>query len=368
MNFNTFMPVKVLSGEDVISKNSTELKTLGSKCLLVTGKHSAKLSGALQDFTDVLHKEGIEFAQFDGISENPTAESCIAAGRAAAEFRADFIAGIGGGSALDAAKAAAVIAANPAMDEPALLNRKWTVKPLPIVLVGTTSGTGSEVSAVSVLTWQDGRKRSVTHPDLYARVAFADPRYTYSMPKSVALSTGLDALCHAAEGFFTPHCGDVQTVFAQKAIPMIWQGLRELAVSGEESRELSKRMYYGSLWAGLVLNATGTCFPHPFGYILTEDFGIPHGRACAVFLPALIWHALKHAPDRAGAFLDLIGCGFEEFENFVLTESGCADIRMTAEQVDEYATRWVNLKNFRNVPGGYTSEQGKELFTMLFVE
>lgn len=368
MNFNTFMPVKVLSGDDVLSKNSAALKALGSRCLLVTGKHSAKLSGALQDFTNVLHKEGIAYTLFDGIAENPTAESCIAAGRAAAEFQADFIAGIGGGSALDAAKAAAVIAANPTMDEPALLNREWKVKPLPIVLVGTTSGTGSEVSAVSVLTWRDGRKRSVTHPDLYARVVFADPRYTYSMPKSVALSTGLDALCHAAEGFFTPACGDVQTVFAQKAIPMLWQGLRELAVCDEESHALSERMYYGALWAGLVLNATGTCFPHPFGYILTEDFGIPHGRACAVFLPALIRHTLRHAPDRANAFLDLIGCGFEEFESFVLTESGCADVRMTAEQVEEYAARWVNLKNFLNVPGGYTPELGKKLFTELFVK
>ena len=116
----------------------------------------------------------------------------------------------------------------------------------------------------------------------------------------------------------------------------------------------------------MVLNSTGTAFPHPFGYILTEDFGIPHGMACAVFLPALTTRGERFAPERAQRLFDLFG-GREAYYD-TLTALTTARIVMTEEQIQQYAVRWPGLKNFARTPGGYTEEEGIALFRQLFLK
>lgn len=133
---------------------------------------------------------------------------------------------------MDAAKAAAWLAANRIEAVEQLFAGTLRRPPLPLVLIGTTAGTGSEVSAVSVLTLdrdlsdgtKAGRKKSITHPNCYARYAFADPRYTATLPRRATVSAALDALSHAAEGFLSPSCGDVTASFAEKALPLISGG------------------------------------------------------------------------------------------------------------------------------------------------
>lgn len=214
---------------------------------------------------------------------------------------------------------------------------------------------------------RDRRKRSVTHPNCYAKLVFADPRYTYTVPYDTTVSAALDALSHAVEGWFSPGCGDVQSLFAEKAIPLLADGLAELAahpgtLPGAERRQA---LYYASLDAGMVLNATGTAFPHPFGYILTEDFGVPHGMACAVFLPALTKRAERAAPERAARLFDLFG-GRERYYG-TLAALTSVDVHMTEEQIEGYSARWPGLKNFARTPGGFTPEEGIALFRALFL-
>lgn len=369
MDFHMHMPVEVISGERCLTQAGDRLREWGKRCLIVTGGHSAQASGALDDALKMLKGAGIEATVFPGIGPNPLLTQCQAAAFAAESCGAQFLLGIGGGSVMDATKAAAWLAANTVTDGEKLFTGKLRHPPLPFALVGTTSGTGSEVTAVAVLTVdKDGRKRSITHPNCYAKLVFADPRYTYSVPRDTTVSTALDALSHTVEGWFSPTCGDVQTLCGERALELVVGGLRWLAAnpSGLPDAALRDRLYYGSLWAGMVLNSTGTAFPHPFGYILTEDFGIPHGMACAVFLPALTARGERFAPERAQRLFDLFG-GREAYYD-TLTALTTARIVMTEEQIQQYAVRWPGLKNFARTPGGYTEEEGIALFRQLFLK
>ncbi len=368
MDFTFYMPTQVISGPGCLSGGGDRLRAWGRRCLIVTGGSSAKASGALDDALAMLKGAGIEAAVFPGIGPNPLLTQCQAAAAAAEACKADFLLGIGGGSVMDASKAAAWLAANSISDEARLFEGSLRHPPLPLALVGTTAGTGSEVTAVAVLTVdRDRRKRSVTHPHCYAKLVFADPRYTYTVPYATTVSTALDALSHAVEGWFAPACGDVQTLFAEKAIPLLADGLAELAAHpGELPGEAGRQaLYYASLDAGMVLNATGTAFPHPFGYILTEDFGVPHGMACAVFLPALTKRAESASPERAARLFEL--CGGRERYYRTLAALATARVQMTEEQIEGYSARWPGLKNFARTPGGFTPEEGVALFRELFL-
>lgn len=369
MDFHFHMPVQVISGPGCLLNAGERLRQWGKRCLIITGSHSAQASGALDEALGMLRRAGIDPTIFSGIGPNPLLSQCQAAAFAAESCGAQFLLGIGGGSVMDATKAAAWLAANTVTDGEKLFTGQLWHPPLPFALVGTTSGTGSEVTAVSVLTVdRDGHKRSITHPNCYAKLVFADPRYTYSLPRNSTVSTALDALSHTVEGWFNPACGDVQTLCAEKALELVGNGLRWLASHPEELPEapLRDQMYYGSLWAGMVLNSTGTAFPHPFGYILTEEYGIPHGMACAVFLPALTRRGEQMAPDRAQQLFQLFG-GRDDYYR-ILAALTTPRITMTREQIHGYAARWPGLKNFARTPGGYTPEEGEALFQELFLK
>lgn len=373
MDFNLHMPVEVISGEGCVRAGGKRLRALGRRCLVVTGGSGARESGALDDMLAALKGAGVEATVFPGIGQNPLVSQCQQAAYTAEICRAEFLVGIGGGSVMDAAKAAAWLAANRIEQVEALFAGTLRRPPLPLVLVGTTAGTGSEVSAVAVLTLDTalpggpgaGCKKSVTHPNCYARLVFADPRYTDSMPRRVTVSTALDALSHAVEGFLNPACGSVTAVFAQQALPLISGGLQRLV--REETppdKALRDRLFYGALWAGLVLNAAGTAYPHPMGYVLTEDFSIPHGMACAVFLPSLTLRAEEHLPERARRLFEL--CGGREAYYGLLEALVDVPVTMTEEQLARYAVRWEGLKNFERTPGGFTAQEAVALARELF--
>lgn len=365
MDFTLYMPVQVISGPNCLAQHADQLLRLGKRFLIMTGGHSARLSGALDDLTAVLSAGGAAMTVYDGITANPLLSQCQEAARTAQAFGADAVIGVGGGSVMDAAKAAAWLAANDPEDTASLYALTLPAPPLPLALIGTTAGTGSEVTPTAVITVDaDHRKRSVVHPHCYARIAFADPRYTATMSRAVTISTALDALSHTVEGWFAPACGDIPTACGEKAFPLITRNLTRLADGGDADETMREELLYGSLWAGLVLNAAGTAFPHPFSYILTEDFGISHGLACAVFLPAFTRRAEEYAPKRAAQMFEL--CGGRDAYYRLLDRLVQVDIHMTPAQIEGYATRWPGLKNLSRTPGGFSPADGQALFTKLF--
>ena len=359
MDFTFYMPAQVFSGEGCLAAHFDRVAALGRRCLLVTGRHGAAASGALAEVQTLCGQNGIETFVFDGIAANPLLSSCTAAARMAQQVRAEFIIGIGGGSAMDAAKAIAWLAANRAEDVAGLYARTLPQPPLACVLIGTTAGTGSEVTAVSVLTVDgSGQKKSVTDPRCYARYVFADPRYTASMSPAITASTALDAFAHAAEGYLSPLCTDAPAAFAEKAMPLLAEGLRALC-AGRNDAAVRQSLLYGSLWAGMVINQTGTAFPHPLGYILTEQCGTPHGMACAVFLPALLERAERYAPDKQERIAACFG-GRDELFRVLRTLTAPAP-RLRAEQIEACRDRLTGCKHYARTPGDFDAEQALAL-------
>ncbi len=371
MDFEFFMPVRIYSGKNAVARNREVFKKYGSKCGILTSKTGARKSGALYDVVPVLNEMSVDFVIYDSITENPLLSSCHEAGEFFRKNSVDFILGIGGGSALDAAKAVAIYAANAGLKPRDIYLRKYDNEPLPVLLIGTTSGTGSEVSGVSVLTdGETGRKKSISGPDCYAKVVFADSTYTESMPDGVTVSTALDALSHAIEGYFTPRCTDIPELFARKAIPLLWNGLKDIYGGAAIDSRLHENLYFGSLYAGMILNPCGTAFPHPLGYVLTENYGIPHGRACTAFMTEFIGRAFAFENERAAGLMKMMNTEREEFCRIIEKLTDLPDISMTKDEAKKFCSRWETVLpgNFKSSPGGFDRNEAEKIFIRRFVK
>lgn len=368
MNFNLFMPVRVISGEGCVASQKSLLKTLGSRCLIITGRHAAAASGALGDITAALDAQGIAYSQYDSVVENPTLDSAYEAGMIATREKADFLIGIGGGSVLDATKAAALFAANPGLDPMDIFSPEvWRNKAIPWVACGTTAGTGSEVTAVSVLTlFKPHMKKSITHPALYATMAFADPRYTHSCSQALTLSAAVDAIAHAVEAYFSEVAGDVTDRFALQGLSMLCPALHDVSLAPQANATQREQLYYGSLWAGLALNGCGTCFPHPLGYVLTEDYNVPHGFACGVFTGDFLKRAVEFMPKKAEKLQKALGFGIDEITKLVDSVVKIPEIKMNAAKINAISKRFEAARNMTISPGGLSSPQIAEILIKHF--
>ena len=365
---NYFMPTRLYVGPDCLASHGWELPAYGSSCVIVTSGEAARLSGTLDDVEQALTAAGVESCLWDSVTENPPVENCRQAGRFAADHGAEFVIGIGGGSALDAAKAIAVFLANPTLDEDGFYAKAWDRSPAPIILVGTTAGTGSEVTKVAVLTDGSQRKHSIHDDRLYASVSFGDSRYTKSCPTAVALSCGVDVLAHATESFFSRKADEISRAFAVRAIRLAWKPLAATVAGGTLSDEDYRALYEASILGGLAINTTGTCFPHNVGYYLTENYGVPHGFACAVFLPAMLACARESDPAYADAFFAELGAPEESFVTLIescLPELG---IRMDDEEIEAALPRWDNNGSVANTRADVSLETIRETLHGLFVE
>ncbi|MBQ3094478.1 MAG: iron-containing alcohol dehydrogenase [Clostridia bacterium] len=362
--FSFYMPVRIVRREGALAQCGEVASSYGKRCLVLTSGSAAEKSGALTDALAALKAAKVEATVYPYISQNPTMAECVAAAEAADMMRVHSILAIGGGSVMDAAKATAWMTTNHVGAAEQVYGGKLRHAPLPLMLCGTTAGTGSEVSAVAVITDDSGKKRSLKNENCYAKWVFADPRYTDSMPRAVTVSTALDALAHAVEGYLSPACDDTATLFAEKALPLLASGLSALCEHDLPDTAARDALFDGALYAGFVLNACGTAFPHPMGYVLTEQHGVPHGQACAVFMRELLDAAKLHAPARADALFAL--CGGEEALCRLLDTLVDVRVTMDDEQLAACAVRFADLPHYAHVPGGYDGERAVALCRKLF--
>ena len=235
---------------------------------------------------------------------------------------------------------------------------RLNAKALPVLLIGTTAGTGSEVTGVSVLTNSStGKKESISGADCYAAVSFCDYSYTVSAPPAVTVSTALDAFAHAAESYLASSANDLSRAYAARAFTLLRPflcGLGSDAVPDEAQREA---LYAASIYAGLAINISGTCFPHTVGYYLTETYGVPHGLACIAFLPELLRRAKKYCPETLGAMENDLGLTARELAA-LLAKVVRFDVSASAQEAAS-ALYPAQIKNFTRSPGGFTADDAK---------
>ena len=352
---NYYMPTKIIAENGSVEKNSKLFANYGKKCLVVTGKSSAKLCGALDDVTAALERNNITYKIFDKVTQNPLISTCIEGGKAAREFGAEFVVGIGGGSPLDAAKAMAVFATSD-IDENGLYSSNWGNTPLPTIAVGTTAGTGSEVTQIGVITDSNGRKRSFRADVSFPVIAFGDTRYTKCMPDKVMRSTAIDALSHCIESYFSTNSTDISRAHATLGARNIVKVFKEIVNNKELDDEMRTLVYEGSIHGGIAISITGTSFCHALGYFLSEDHGVAHGTACGMYLAEFVRYNEENAKQLADKLFDEIGVDCDTLCNIINKVMPEVDINVTDAEKDKVSERWTNAACLKKMYGNPTSE------------
>lgn len=286
-NWGFYMPTRIRFGWGRFKEIRQIVDELnGERIFLVTGKRFAKESGMLDKLSDYL--KGLTLEVFAEVEENPSIETVDKGASICEETGCDLVVGIGGGSAMDAGKAIAMLQKNPGSIREYLDQEKTCqTKGLPFISVPTTSGTGSEVTPFIVITHKAKKaKPAIAPPQIFPDVALVDSELTMSMSLKVAASTGLDALCQAVEGFWSTQGNPVTRSLAFQAIKIAMENLEAACL--RKDKESVMNMALASLLTGIEMSNIGNTSIHPLSYPITLDHGVPHGFACAIFLPAVI--------------------------------------------------------------------------------
>jgi alcohol dehydrogenase class IV len=261
-------------------------------CLFVTDTKVASLGlaeAALQSLRDC----GTEAVMFDAVEQDPSLDTLHAA-VAAGEGCASVI-GFGGGSPMDVAKLAAYLIATREDVETLWGLGKATGKRLPLIQVPTTAGTGSEATAVSVITVGGSEKRGVNSPALLADAAILDPDLTTSMPRAVTAATGIDAMVHAIEAYTSARLKNpMSDLLAREALRLLSGDLLHV-LDHPQDRDARGRMLLGAHLAGVAFANAPVAGVHALAYPLGGHFHVPHGASNALMLTHVLRHNLHAA-------------------------------------------------------------------------
>ncbi|MDF2513331.1 MAG: alcohol dehydrogenase [Herbinix sp.] len=350
---NFYMPTKVIMGEDCVTKQAALLKEYGARALIVTGTNSARMNGALQDVEEALQSQGIQYDLFDRIMANPTV-ACVYEGAAyAKEKNSDFIIGIGGGSPMDGAKAIALLAVQDIAEEEIFLG-KFVSEALPLVLIPTTAGTGSEVTPYSILTNTAGQtKTSISSPAIFPKLALLDAKYMRELSVKITINTGIDALSHAIEGMLSVKATRVSDGIAMQSIQEIVPCLSALSPDNhkpatEIAIQIREKLLYGSMLAGVVISHTGTTAVHSMGYSLTYFKNIDHGRANGLLLPSFLRFIMKHDAALIKQILSAMAfSSLDDLEALFLRLLGERE-QITGQDIEKFAGIAIKAKNILN--------------------
>jgi alcohol dehydrogenase len=290
---------------NTLADHVRELKA--SRPLIVLDRNLSK-TGLRDWISEILGKSGFKSTIFDKqVEAEPRLEVADEGAKAIQKGKCDLVIGIGGGSAMDVAKAVAALAANDGKAEDYLGLDKIPGPGLPTIMVPTTAGTGSEVTFTAVFVRQDLKKKEgMNSPYLYPDLAVLDPTLTLSLPPVSTASTGIDALCHAIESFTSINASPMSEMFSLEAIQLISANLRTCVHDGS-SLEAREKMLLGSLYAGLGLANAGVGAVHSLSYPLGGKYGVSHGLANTVMLPHVMYFNLPGALDKFAIIAEAMG-------------------------------------------------------------
>ena len=275
-------------GAGAINAIPDEIKARGFKKAFVASDPDLIKFGITAKVTDLLDKAEIPYTVFSDIKPNPTIENVQSGVAAFKAAEADYIVAIGGGSSMDTAKAIGIIITNPEFEDVRSLEGVAPTKNpcAPIIAVATTAGTAAEVTINYVITDVE-KKRKFVCVDVHdiPVVAIVDPDMMASMPAGLTAATGMDALTHAIEGYITKGAWELSDMFHIKAIEVIARSLRGAVKNEKEGRD---GMALGQYIAGMGFSNVGLGVDHSMAHTLSAYYDMPHGKACATLLPAVM--------------------------------------------------------------------------------
>jgi alcohol dehydrogenase class IV len=350
----------------------------GKKPLVVTSGSSSR-TGVLKRVTDYLAAEGLEYGVFDKVQPNPLTTTAMEAAELVRTGGYDVIIGLGGGSAMDSAKAVAFAAVNPG-DISEYIFGKPGIGALPIIAITTTAGTGSEGNCVAVLTNPaNNDKKGLKSPHIFPEVAIVDPELMTTLPKRSVAGPGLDAIFHAIESYLSIRSNPLSEMLALEAIRLIGRNLH-LVYADPHNLEAWEGVTLANTLAGMAIDSSGTTLPHAMEHPLSGLLDVAHGEGLAALYVAILEFTCPAAQEKFVTIAKAMG---ENIENLPLEAAAikCIDavkklmnqvemvpslqcLGVTVEQLDwltsnTFKTMSVPLNNNPRVP---TAAEVKEIY------
>jgi len=306
-NFSFTGARKIVFGQGSFAALPLHIHELGGRRPFIVLDRNLSNTGFREKIADILGAAHLPCVLYDRVEPEPVIGLADDGARAALKGKCDCVVGIGGGSALDCAKAVAVLAANRGRAVDYLGLNRVPGPGLPKIMVPTTAGTGSEVTFTAVFVRPDLRKKEgMNSPYLYPETALLDPLLTLSLPPGPTASTGIDALCHAIESFTSINASPMSEIVSIEAIRLIAENLRTAVHNGKDA-EAREKMLLGSLYAGLGLANAGVTAVHSLSYPLGGKFGVPHGLANTVMLLPVMEFNLPGALEKFAVIAEAMG-------------------------------------------------------------
>ena len=306
-SFSVNQPTRILFGVNAVNQVGDMITQLGGHRVFLVADPGLKQAGIIQQVADLLNKAKIPCTVYDKVTPEPGLKLADQAVLLAKKNKADCVVGLGGGSALDIAKAASILLTNGGKAEDYLGLGKIKRQGVPKIMIPTTAGTGAEVTFTAVfINEKTNSKGGMNGDPLYPDAAILDPALTLSLPPHVTAATGIDAFTHALEAFVSTQAHVISDMYALEAIGLISNNLGAAYANGS-NLEARSAMLMGSLLGGKALATAGVGLVHAMAYPLGGMFNTAHGLANAVLLPYVVEYNIIGSPDKFATIAQVMG-------------------------------------------------------------
>ncbi len=311
---------RILFGLGAVEKTGSEAQLLKAKKVLIITDTGVIQAGLLQGIEKSLQSAGLPFVIFDGVEPDPRIEVVEKSVEKAKKEGIDLIIGFGGGSSLDIAKVTSIMITNPGKID-SFFGIDLVPNPgVPVILIPTTAGTGSEVTPIAILSdTKEKLKKGIVSAYLFPEVAIVDPKLTIGLPPSVTAFTGMDALTHAIESFYSINATDLSDLLAFRAMELLSKNIRMAFAHGENLVARSNVME-GSLLAGIAFANAGVGAVHAFAYPLGGEFHLAHGLTNTLMLPYVMRYNIMGCPSKFAQMAKAFGERVEGISELVGAE------------------------------------------------
>lgn len=302
-----FQTPSIIFGLGAISEIKRVTKQFPGKRSLIVTDEVIEETGLAERIRRMLEEERSKVDVFNKVEPEPGLANADLVAEVTRDGDYDFVVGVGGGSVLDMAKVASIASTN-ICSVREFIGVDMVEKPgIPKILIPTTSGTGSEVTNVTIISLgADQIKSAIVSPKLLADIALVDPMVTVTMPSKVTASTGIDALSHAIEAMMSKESFPITDSLALDAISRIWKNLR-IACHQAMNIEARYNMSLAALLAGLAFGNVGVCGGHSLAYAYATKYGLSHGVSCGIALPYIMQYNLPFCEGKVALISSIIG-------------------------------------------------------------
>lgn len=305
--FTVTQPTRIHFGVDTVNDLAAMVRDLGGSRVFLVIDPGVAAAGLLEQVTASLETDQVPFTVYDQVAPEPGLRLADQGAGLAREAGCDCVVGVGGGSAMDVAKAVSILLTNGGKAEDYIGLGKIGKSGVPKIMIPTTAGTGAEVTFTAVFINEETSSKAGMNGDpLYPDAAILDPALTLSAPPHVTAATGIDALTHALEAYVSNQAHAISDMYALEAIDLIAGNLGKAYARGD-NLEARSAVLLGSLLAGKALATAGVGLVHAMAYPLGGMHQIPHGLANAVLLPYVMAYNLMGAPERFATLAEMFG-------------------------------------------------------------